>query len=219
MLAPHCSGVVLAGGESARFGGAPKGLAVVGGRRVVDRVLDALRVSADECLLITNDSAIRAALPGVLIQADDRPERGSLVGLESALRHSRDGALVCAWDMPFVSPGLFAAMRERGERGALPVIPIGPRGPEPLCAYYPRAALETVERQLEAGELRLSAFITALPASILLETREVAVFGPPSRLFANLNTPEDLARARLLARDEADAPLAELSPIPYPESR
>jgi molybdopterin-guanine dinucleotide biosynthesis protein A len=111
-------------------------------------------------------------------------------------------------------------MRERGEREGLPVIPTGPRGPEPLCAYYPRAALETVERQIEAGELRLSAFIAALRTAILLESREVAVFGAPSRIFANLNTPDDLARARLTARGEAEGSSVDLSPVFLdPESR
>lgn len=217
MIAPHCSGVVLAGGESSRFGGAPKGLSVIGGRRVVDRLLDALRVAADECLLIANDPSIRSALAGVCVRGDVRQARGSLVGLESALRHCRQAALVVAWDMPFVSPELLTALRQRGERDGVPAIPTGPRGPEPLCAYYPRSTLETIERQLDAGELRLSAFVAALPASVLLDTSEVAAFGPPDRLFANLNTPDDLTRARLLAREKAGGPPAEPTPVPYPE--
>src|SRR5437870_1587016 len=147
----RCSGVVLAGGANMRFGGAAKGLLELGGRRVVDWTLDALRDVTDELLLITNDSAVRAAIPGIAARGDARRERGSLVGLHSALTHCADALLVVAWDMPFVSPALLAALRHEGEETGAAAIPEGPRGIEPLCAYYPRACLDVAERQLDVG--------------------------------------------------------------------
>src|SRR5690349_18078252 len=137
----HCSGVVLAGGASRRFGGGAKGLAVVAGARVVDRVLAALTATTDEQMLIANDRYIRAAVPAVPSHPDVRTERGSLVGLHSALTHAREAALVVAWDMPFVSAPLLAELRRLGERRGAAVFPEGLRGPEPLCAYYPRSCL------------------------------------------------------------------------------
>src|SRR5256885_4902290 len=103
MIRRHCSGVVLAGGASRRFGGLPKGLSEVGGRRIVGRVLDAARAASDECFLITNDGRVRDAVPDVPVFPDTRRERGSLVGLHTALSHCREAALVVAWDMPFVT--------------------------------------------------------------------------------------------------------------------
>ena len=178
-------------------------MSTIGGRRVVDGVLDALVGVVDERFLITNDPAIRDAA-GVVAYGDARPERGSLVGLHSALWHCRMAALVVAWDMPFVSAVLLAHLRAVGEDARAAAIPVGPFGPEPLCAYYPRAALRDVERQLDAGDLRLSHLVATLPSVVFVPTSDVARFGRPELLFANVNTPADLAAAR--ARAGADKP-------------
>jgi molybdopterin-guanine dinucleotide biosynthesis protein A len=194
----HCTGVLLAGGASTRFGGLPKGFAIVDGRRVVDRLLDALRPVNDELLLITNDPAVRDALPEIVARPDLRAERSSLVGLHSALTYCRHGALVVAWDMPFVPTALLARLRELGETTSTPALPAPPDGPEPLCAYYPRSALTVVEQQLERGEMRLAAFVDALPHKVLLSPREIASFGAPARLFANINSAADLLAVQQL---------------------
>lgn len=204
-LQRHCTGVVLAGGANTRFGGQPKGLARVDGRRVVDRVLDALGLVTDELLLISNDAAMGAALPGVAVRPDLRAERSSLVGLHSALTYCRDGALVVAWDMPFVTRPLLARLRELGESASAAAIPTGPDGAEPLCAYYPRCALATVERQLERGEMRLAAFVDALPQKVVLSSGEIAAFGLPGRLFANVNSAADLLAVQHLGGNDSAA--------------
>lgn len=201
MVERHCSGAVLAGGANARFGGAPKGLSVIDGRRIVDRVLEALAGVVDERFLITNDAETGEAVGGVAAYGDERAERGSLVGVHSALRHCRAAAIVVAWDMPFVPAALLAYLRAVGERAEAAAIPMGPSGPEPLCAYYPRAALPHVERQLDAGDLRLSHLVATLTPVVLVPPEDVARFGPLGLLFANVNTPADLAAAR--ARDGA----------------
>ena len=210
MVERHCSGAVLAGGANARFGGAPKGLSTIDGRRVVDRVLDALSDVVDERFLITNDPVIRDAVGDVPVYGDERAERGSLVGLHSALSHCRAAVLVVAWDMPFVSSALLAHLRAVGERVGAPAIPVSQSGPEPLCAYYPRTALPTVEHQLTAGDRRLTHLVARLTSAVLVPPDEVARFGPPERLFANVNTPADLAAARASAGAELPPTLVPL---------
>src|SRR5690242_14171820 len=192
----RCTGVVLAGGSSLRFGGARKGLLTLGTRRVVDWTLDALAAATDELLLISNDVAVTSALPSVPARPDVRHERGSLVGLHSALAYCADAALVVGWDMPFVSPKLLLALREMGERAQEAIIPESPEGLEPLCAYYPKVCLETVERQLAAGKMKLSAFVAALANAVTMPLDEVRRFGAPERLFTNVNTQEEFAAAR-----------------------
>jgi molybdopterin-guanine dinucleotide biosynthesis protein A len=194
---------------NARFAGAAKGLCELGSRRVIDLVVDAVRPVVDELLLITNDPRVSAAVPGVVSHGDVRRERGSLVGLHSALTHCRDAALVIAWDMPFVAPALLAMLRRVGEDKDSAVIPEGPRGPEPFCAYFTRSCLDVVERQIYSGEMRLSACIEALPQRVVLAQAEVERFGPPERIFANINTPRDLAAARLLVDQRGDVELAD----------
>ena len=197
-----CTGVVLAGGASARFSGALKGLLPLGDRRIVDRVLDALGTSCDDLLVVANDPAIGHALPGVPVHGDARPERGSLIGLYSGVSHVRHGALVVAWDMPFVSPELLRELREIGEAHAVAVLPEGPRGPEPLYAYYPASSATVIQRQIASGILRLGALVDVLPGRVVLPLDAVARFGDPEQLFVNVNTPHDLERAEEMLHSE-----------------
>jgi molybdopterin-guanine dinucleotide biosynthesis protein A len=206
MESRHCSGVVLAGGLSTRFGGKAKGLVRVGGERVVDRVIAALARATDDQMLIANDPFVRDAVRTVPCHGDVRTERGSIVGLESALTHCRDAALVVAWDMPFVSAELLGELRRLGEARGTAVIPEGSNGPEPLCAYYPRTCLSVVDRQIEAGEMRLADLVEALPDHVVMRRAKVERFGRPDQLFANVNTAGDLAAVRQLGGANLTSP-------------
>ena len=199
-----CSGVALAGGPSERFEGCAKGLLEVGSVRIIDRVLLALRGATERQFV-----AARAGAPlelyalDVPVHTDLRPplERGSLIGLHTALSAAGGDVLVVAWDMPFVSPELLRALRTLGERTDSAAVPEGPDGLEPLCAYYPHATLDIIERQLARGELRLGTLLDVLPARATLTRDDVARFGDPAYLFSNVNSPADLAAAeRWLAR-------------------
>lgn len=193
----RCTGVVLAGGRSARFGGAPKGLLRVHGERVVERVATALTGASDALLVVANHPDAARWLPGVPVVGDLHAGCGALGGVHAALTHAGTSVLVVAWDMPFVRASLLRALRDMGERaGALAVVPAsrGPAGVEPLCAWLSYGALPIIERQLERGALEMAALHRALP-SVHLPLHAVARHGDPATLFLNINTPHDLAHA------------------------
>jgi molybdopterin-guanine dinucleotide biosynthesis protein A len=197
----RCTGVVLAGGAGTRIGGRAKGLLEVGGRRLVDRVVAALRGAADDLLIIANEPAAADWVSGVRVVGDLWKERGSLVGLHAALAHSSGAALVVGWDMPFLSTQLLRALKSAGQQRVTAVVPEGEHGLEPLCAYYPSSCREVAEAQLARGEYRLSSFLERLPALEVFPRTEVERYGTPRVLFMNVNTSEDLAVADRLARD------------------
>lgn len=191
----RCIGVILAGGGATRFGGQPKGLSIVEGARIIDRVAGALRGAADELLLVANDPGADAWLPGVRTAADVRRGEGALGGLHAALSHASGHAvLVVAWDMPFASEGLLRALRATGEQGFDAIVPeseTSGRGVEPLCAWYGPACLPAIEKRLDAGDRRVVSFfedvrVKRLPAA------EVSQYGDPARIFFNVNRPDDL---------------------------
>lgn len=204
----NCTGVILAGGAASRFGGAPKGLERVDGRRIVDRVAAALREVTDQPLLVANAPDASQWLPGVRTVTDMRPGLGALGGLHAALAHADTDILLVAWDMPFVSAALLGELRRIGEGGVdeshhalafiespdvvIPESDGSRRGVEPLCAWYSRRCLPAVERTLDAGDLRVIGFHAFVRVQRLPVTR-VRDFGDPPRLFSNVNTREELA--------------------------
>jgi len=193
-----CTGVILAGGSAVRLGGAPKGLLDVGGVRVLDRAAAALREAADALLLVAAAPDADTWLPDATCVRDAVAGRGPLEGVRTAIEHAGTAVLVVAWDMPFVPASLLVALRRLGEASASATVPEGPLGPEPLCAYYPAACLPALRRLLDGGERRASALLSRVGA-ITVPASEVRGHGDPAWMFASVNTPDDLARARARA--------------------
>jgi molybdopterin-guanine dinucleotide biosynthesis protein A len=194
---------VLAGGAASRYGGRPKGLLELGGRRILDRVVDAVQTAAGEVpLLVANAPEAGQWRAGLRVIPDLRPGAGSIGGIYTAVASAREPVLCVAWDMPFVSAGLLRALVEGATRGAYDVyLPEsdGRRGVEPLCAVYGPACIAAIERQLEDGDLRAIGFHGAVSVG-RLSLERVRAHGDPARLFFNVNTPDDLARAEQLWR-------------------
>ena len=199
----RCTGAILAGGANTRFQGRPKGLAKVGDRSIIERVADALRAAVDDIVLVANASDANAWLEGVRVVRDVRMERGSLVGVHTALASAENGVLVVAWDMPFLSSELLIALRREGEAHSCAVVPVSAHGPEPLCAYYPRSALDIASQLLDAGDMRLSRFVDALPYVRRFDVGQLSAFGDLDRMFFNVNDAATLSRAQAMASDDA----------------
>ncbi|MHB1071708.1 MAG: molybdenum cofactor guanylyltransferase [Gemmatimonadaceae bacterium] len=187
-------GAILAGGGSTRFGGRPKGLELVGGTRMIDRVAAALRDTTREVVLVANDPAATAWLPGLRVLPDLTPKAGPLAGVQSALNGAAgDAVLVVAWDMPFLTPALLRAIVARGEATGAIVVPEGAPGrAEPVCAYYPATCRPSLDAFLARGERTPSRFLDAQPAVVRLGPAELAAFGDPLHLLSSVNSPADL---------------------------
>lgn len=196
-------GAAIAGGRSTRYG-SPKSFATVGGRMLIERVLDALRAASDEQVIIANDAAAYDGfrLP---VRADSLAGAGAIAGIHAALLHAADrgcgGVLAVACDMPFPSAELLRALRDLAARENADVVsPVsnGPRGMEPLFAYYSIACIAPIERAVAAGNRRVIGFHDEVRVA-LLPAADVARFGDPGRMFMNVNTPEERERAEAVA--------------------
>lgn len=198
-------GAVLAGGAARRYGGIPKGLQIVAGRRILDRVVDAIQsVIGGLPLLIANAPEAATWRGDLQTIPDTRPGFGTLGGIYTAVTAgSGGGPVLCvAWDMPFVPQALLRALLERRNAGSYDaVLPesSGKRGLEPLCAVYGPACAAPIARRLDAGDLKAISFHPDVSVGIL-SLAEVRGFGDPDELFFNVNTPDDLARAEALWR-------------------
>ena len=199
-------GAVLAGGAASRYGGLPKGLLDVGGRRILDRVVDTVHaVTGTSPLLVANAPDAAAWRPDLETIPDTRPGYGSLGGIYTAVAAGPDPVLCVAWDMPFVPEGLLQSLKAGAESGRYDAyLPesSGRRGLEPLCAVYGPRCRAAIERRLDSGDLKAISFHPDVRVGILSLAR-VKTFGDPETLFFNVNTPADLERAEALWRQHA----------------
>lgn len=191
-------GAVMAGGLSSRYG-APKALEQIGGRRVIDRVVHALHdAGIGHVVAIVNDAALAAAI-GLPHRADVLRDVGALAGVHAALLWARElsaeGIIAAACDMPFLEAALVRELiaRRTAVDAVLPESE-GPRGVEPLCAYYGVGCIEAIERAAARGDSRMIGF----HADVAVERVPLDVVrsvGDPALLFRNMNTPADREEA------------------------
>lgn len=196
---------MLAGGAARRYGGTPKGLLEVGGRRILDRVVDTVQsVIGWSPLVIANAPDAASWRADLRTIPDIRPGFGTLGGIYTALTAMPAPApvLCVAWDMPFVSEALLRALLEllsAADYDAVLPESSGRRGLEPLCAVYGPACAAAIARRLDSGDLRAISFHADVKVGIV-PLAQVRGFGDPDELFFNVNTPDDLARAEALCR-------------------
>jgi len=190
---------ILAGGTASRMGGAAKGLFQVGGRRILDRLVDAAVAAFGELpLLVANAPDAAEWRADLQVVPDRRPGAATLGGLYTAVTDAPAPVVCVAWDMPFVTARLLARLGQ-GLSDADVCLPAsdGRRGVEPLCAAYGPGCAAPMARALERGDYRAIAFHEEVRTSIL-SLGDVAAYGDPARLFFNVNTADDLARANAM---------------------
>lgn len=198
-------GVIMAGGRNTRYG-ALKALEPVGGIRIIDRVIAALKQVTPALVLIANDPMAYSEVQ-LPMRPDARPDLGAvgglLTGLRWAVEEQRHGLFAVACDMPFLSVDLLRELSRRAAQGRADVIAPeskGPRGVEPLCAYYFTRCLPAVESAIERADFRLVGFhndvvVERVPIEVVQQ------YGDPDVIFLNVNTRDERERAeRLLER-------------------
>jgi molybdopterin-guanine dinucleotide biosynthesis protein A len=193
------TGVIQAGGRSTRMGGRPKALLELGGRRIIERVLDAVAPVVDDVLVVTNTPALYGFL-GVPMVADAWPEHGSLGGIFTGLAAAGgDAAFTVACDMPFLHPEVARLVVRRAGEGDVVIPRVGAQL-ETMHAVYAKACLPAIEARLRAGRLKIVGFFEDVRVVEIGEA-EVARHRAPEVVFMNVNTPEELERARALSAE------------------
>ena len=200
-------GAILAGGGSTRFGGKPKGLELVGGERILDRLAGVMTAALGTApLLVANAGDAPSWRPDLRTVSDAQPGLGALGGIYTAVLEAPAPVVCVAWDMPFVSEALVRALAEGlVNHDAMLPQSSGRRGMEPLCAAYGPACRQAIAECLAGGDLRAIGFHDRIRVGMLL-LEEVEALDDPNLLFFNVNTADDLARADQLWRQRASSP-------------
>lgn len=178
---------ILAGGRGSRIG-APKATVLLSGRPLASYPADAASAAGLEPFLVAKSGTPLPDLGIEVVAEPDEPVH-PLAGIVAALEHANAPVIVLACDLPFLPPALLAALATRPEPL---VVPADPR-PQPLVARWSPDLLPQLRSAL-ATESPLGRVVAELGATALTAA-DLAPFGPPERIFANVNDREDLARA------------------------
>jgi len=184
---------VLAGGKSSRMG-ADKAFIELAGRSLLSRALEVAAGVADQVFLVGRNPKL--AEFGTLVP-DIFPERGPLGGIHAALTSTTTELnLMVAVDMPYLESNLLRYLVDRANRcGALVTVPRVNGKFQPLCAVYRRTFVEMAGRAMAEDRNKIDALFVPDEIETVTED-ELKAQGFSPLMFANVNTPKELEKAR-----------------------
>lgn len=201
MIEGSTVGVILAGGLARRMGGGDKGLRLVGGQTVLERVIERLRPQVDALIINANGDPARFVSLGLPVVADGVPDHpGPLAGVLAGLDWAADHVPQAEWivtvpgDGPFLPADLVARLHQARAQAGVPFACAASGGwTHPVIALWPQGMRETLRRALLGGARKIDAFTGAHGAAAAEWPTQ------PVDPFFNVNTPEELAEADRLA--------------------
>ena len=210
--------VVVAGGRSRRVGRDKAGLSW-GDGTLLDHVIGVLRQAVTGPVVVVGAAGFPRPVDAadVLSVADDAPDRGPLQGIATGLTTAAgagyEAAFLCSVDLPALHPAyvraVLAALSDADDAEvALPVLH-GHR--QPLAAAYRTTLGPRATRLLAAGarrpaELFAASVVRELTAADLLADPALRAADPDLAAVADVDTPEEYARAVARSREDPDDP-------------
>ncbi len=197
-------GLLLAGGLSRRMGGGDKALRLLGGRTLLDHVIDRMRPQVAALVLNANGEPARFARFGLPVVADSVPDfagplAGILAGLDWAAANRPDCPHIVsvATDAPFLPVDLVAQL-VRGMANAGAELACAASGGQmhPVIGVWPVSLREALREAVVAEGIRKVDQWTARYRLVAVEFPDETPGVDP---FFNANRPEDLDRAAALA--------------------
>ncbi|MBE1291443.1 MAG: molybdenum cofactor guanylyltransferase MobA [Rhodobacteraceae bacterium] len=197
-------GVILAGGQATRMGGGDKGRLSLGGKPILQHVIDRLEPQVAGMALNANGDPARFAdldmpvIPDSLAEFPG-PLAGVLAGLDWAAEQGADAIVTAAADTPFFPCDLVPQLLLAAETNPHPLAlaasgePGGKLWRQPTFGLWPVALREDLRAALEGGLRKVVIWTDKHDAG------QAAFVQSGIDPFFNVNTPEDLEEARRIA--------------------
>jgi molybdopterin-guanine dinucleotide biosynthesis protein A len=168
--------------------GGAKATVLLGGRPLISYPLDALSAVLAEVVVLAKADSELPSLPGTTVWVEPDTRHHPAIGIVQALGLAGGrSVLVCAADLPFVSPSIVRDLSAADPGPAPAVVASAGGSVQPLLGcYLPRAA-----DLLRPGDERPLREQVAALSPRLLEIED-------ARALFNVNAPEDLLRAGAL---------------------
>jgi len=194
----NVAGVILAGGLARRMGGGDKSLLTLGGKPLLDRVIERAGSQVDTLVLNANGDPTRFVEYGLPVAADVVPDfAGPLAGILTGMHWVRDNAPECEWlvsfasDTPFFPQDLVARMLQQAEAENAPLACAVSDGQNhPVFGLWSVSLLEDLHKAVVDEEMR-----KILRWTDRYTCSQVEFSTEPFDPFFNINRPEDLQAA------------------------
>ncbi len=202
------AGVLLAGGLARRMGGGDKGLSVLGGRPMMDRIIERVRPQVSTLILNANGDGERFAGYGLdvvpdVIEGFAGPLAGVLTGLEWAAANAPGVQWVATFaiDAPFVPMDLVERLTKAlADDGADLACACSNGRAHPVFGLWPVHLAGDLRRAMIDEDMRKIDRWTARYHLV-----EVDFSAKPFDPFFNINAPDNLAEAERLLSTERGA--------------
>ena len=201
-------GVILAGGLARRMGGGDKPLVKVGGRSMLDWVVERLSGQVTRAIINANGDPVRFSGHGLPVVADTiegfaGPLAGILAGLQWARMNLPNAKFVVsvAADTPFFPADLVLRLNDaRRVDGSAIALAASSDGVHPVFGLWPVSLADDLENFLREGQSgKILAFVDRHP-NVRAEFADVPLpGGGAADPFFNVNTPGDAAEADSIA--------------------
>ncbi len=209
-----CTAIILAGGESKRMG-RDKAALPFNGETLLQRVIASVQPLFVQTLVSVRQPRADVALPQI---CDTQADSGPLAGLVSTLESvTTPWVFVVACDMPFVTAKVVERLAEfrsqhtpaipfqeesglvvpeKVKSGAVQaIVPVVDGYPQPLAAFYARAALDEMRTSLASSDRSLRGMLQRLNVCYVSEAALLEC-DPKMRSFFDLDTPQDYLAAQ-----------------------
>lgn len=193
MTYSQVSGFVLAGGKSTRMG-QDKATLTLNGQTLLEHALAALRQVCRDVSILGRYELYGTLAP---VYEDIYPGCGPLGGIHTALSNAQTPySLIIAVDTPFLMPEFLSYLAERAiASDAVVITPEINDYTQPLSTVYSVDFLPIAEKAIKAGNYKI---VPLFPRNqtLVIKEAELRQFAFSAEMFENLNTPEDMERAR-----------------------
>jgi len=194
-------GVILAGGQGRRMGGADKSFIELGGRTLLARAIDRFGPQVSRIVLSANGDPSRFSGFGVPVLVDPisdfaGPLAGLLAAMEWSVQHAPDVRWIASVsvDTPFLPPDLVAKLKSAQEANQTDLVCAWSGGQiQPVCGLWRIELAPDLRRALQDENLHK---VDAWAGRHRMATVDFPT--EPVDPFFNINRGEDLARAEAL---------------------